>query len=175
MSAINTLISGASSIYFLLLPQSPRTRSLWAVNWPRSLPGQKKKKERHGGAREIHHLSVRIDDLIYHTQQSHLKITSFFFNSRLDGRRYSKTHDGHLTFYFLLLKIYYRESATRGVLLFFFIDWTPLSPPRIMRVHSPPLICISRLRHGFKTIDLYSATGLHMQFRPAGREDVKGS
>ena len=38
----------------------------------------KKMKERHGGAREIHHLSVRIDDLIYHTQQSHLKITSFF-------------------------------------------------------------------------------------------------
>ena len=49
----------------------------------------------------------------------------FLFNSRLDGRRYSKTHDGHLTFYFLLLKIYYRESATRGVLLFFLSTGRP--------------------------------------------------
>ena len=158
MSAINTLISGASSIYFLLLPQSPRTRSLWAVNWPRSLPGQKNEGAPRWCARDPSSIGPdRWFDLSHPTESSKNHFF-FLFNSRLDGRRYSKTHDGHLTFYFLLLKIYYRESATRGVLLFFFIDWTPLSPPRIMRAHSPPLICISRLRHGFKTIDLYSAT-----------------
>ncbi len=167
--AINALIPGAilASCSPFSLPHfrsgpinrhAPRRSFLWAVNWPRSLP-----EKTQGGARiRIHHLSARIADLIYHTQQSHRKIT--FFIVDLTVADDTDTHDGHLTSYspfFMPLNIYLFEELFFIIFIsFYFIfsfpnneEVSPVSgavarPRFLVRTHSPSSSLMQRQTTG---------------------------